>query len=856
MKQVSVCVVVLLTIASLAMAQTQSTTTKDSLLQLLKINRLAQHQLEVYHQLLKQRKKTNKAELKHYTVKINELLTEITSPKSLIKTYRLLGSAYHTKKLYSAAIKYYTQGLAVAREHSLVKKEAEMFYSIGRSYSKQKKKSKAINCFHQTVMIGRRAKYSKLEAFGLRGLATTYRYMNQFDSAKVYYQQELMLSKALQKHKREVEILGWLGIVCRSQGKYPKAIEWTRKSLQVAQKYNYPDKVATIYNNLGMIHKRIGAYAQALEWYYKALAYHEKYHHLNRLAIVCNNIGVVNKLRGKYDEALRFYMKGMQARKQTSNIKGLAKCYNNIGNIYLHQKQYDQALRYHLMGLKLKQQVGDIKSVAVSYMNLGDIYARQKQYNQALDYFKKSVEISNKYKDNWLVAHPLSAMGQAYRALGKYEQAAKHLNKALESAVKMGDPAVISIVADEFAKVEAVLGNYEKAYEYHQLFKQMADSLSSKQSTQRITRLQAEYEFQQEKDSLYKINIEQAAQIEKEALTIRLQYQLNVLGAVVLALVLGVLLFIYIGRQRYKKLNTQLIQQKSDLQVKSEELLQSKEEIATQRDILADKNTELSHYQYRIGKSFRAAQIIQDSLLSSRNSLHTFFSDHFVFYQPKDVVSGDFFWVGKVDNQVLLIAADCTGHGVPGAFMTLIGSKLLDTIIKINKVTQPAQVLKLLNQEVQTSLASSSATNENKIEIVAGMDAVVLCITPDTHDTYQIDFAGAKSGLLYFDVQQQAMQEIRGSRKSVGGFQSQKKKYESHHLHLAKGSTLYMGSDGVKDQHNKQRRRFGQEALNKLLSQNVHLPLYEQKQCIQNTLTTYMEGTEQRDDILWMGVKL
>jgi serine phosphatase RsbU (regulator of sigma subunit)/tetratricopeptide (TPR) repeat protein len=822
----------------------------------LKTSHSAQHQLEVYHQLLKQRKKIKKAELKHYTTKISALLSQITNPKTVIKTYHLLGAAHHTKKRYRAAIQYYTQGLAIAREHSLVEQKAEMFYLMGRTYSGQKKYSKAVRYFHKTLTISRQIKSSRLENYTLRGLSATFRSASQLDSAKRYYQQELVLIRALKKHKREVSILGWLGIVCRDQGKYPEAIEWTRKSLQVAQKYNYPDRAATTYNNLGMIYKRIGAYAKALEWYYKALTYHEKHQHLNKLAIVCNNMGVVNKLRGKHDEALRFYLKGMQARKQTSNIKGLAKCYNNIGNIYLHQKQYDQALKYHLMGLKLKQQIGDIRSVAVSYMNLGDVYVKQKQYDQALNYFQKSIDISEKYKDNWLVAHPLNAMGHTYSALGKHDTAAKYLNKALKNALKMGDPAVISMVANEFATVQATLGNYAKAYEYHQLFKQMADSLSSKQSTEKITRLQAEYEFKQEKDSLYKANLAQAAQIEKEALTIRFQYQLNVLGAVVLALVLGVLLFIYIGRQRYKKLNAQLVQQKSDLQIKSEELLQSKEEIATQRDILAHKNTELSHYQYRIGKSFRAAQIIQDSLLSSRDSLHTYFSEHFVIYQPKDVVSGDFFWVAKVDKQVLLIAADCTGHGVPGAFMTLIGSKLLDTIIKVNKVTEPVQVLNQLNQEVQTSLTPSSATSENKIEIVAGMEAVVLCITPDSQDTYQVDFAGAKSSLLYFDVQQQTIHEVRGSRKSVGGFQSRRKKYEPHHLHLAKGSVLYMGSDGVKDQHNLQRRRFGQEALNKLLSQYVHLPLQEQKQCIKNTLADYMEGTEQRDDILWMGVKL
>ena len=288
-----------------------------------------------------------------------------------------------------------------------------------------------------------------------------------------------------------------------------------------------------------------------------------------------------------------------------------------------------------------------------------------------------------------------------------------------------------------------------------------------------------------------------------------------------------------------------------ELQTSNEELTQMQEEISSQRDVLSAQNQKLLQYSTRINQSFYAAKLIQNAILPTHYELAKYFQEYFVLYLPKDVVSGDFYWLYRSPqtNRLILVVADCTGHGVPGAFMTLIGNNLLDNIIKIKQTESPAQVLTLLHEETQKVLHQKE--NEN----VNGMDAVVITLNQQGEDI-QVCFSGAKNSLLFYDSVQCSLQELKGSRKGIGGDQPDHIQFEEHSFTLKKESVLYLGSDGVADQNNLKRRKFGSQTLKQVLSENATLPLSQQKKCIEQALQNHMKGTEQRDDILWMGVKL
>lgn len=298
-------------------------------------------------------------------------------------------------------------------------------------------------------------------------------------------------------------------------------------------------------------------------------------------------------------------------------------------------------------------------------------------------------------------------------------------------------------------------------------------------------------------------------------------------------------------RQRTQKLQ----EFNEELQVLNEELKQTQEEVQTQRDFVEKQNQILSEANHRISLSIKTAQSIQDAVLPSQSKLKDLFRDYFVINRPKDVVSGDFYWVYQMNNKVFLVVADCTGHGVPGAFMTLIGANILDKIIQVKQVYNPAKILTFLHLEINKRLHQSKARNSN------GMDAVVISVE-SKYKHHKVTFAGAKNGIIYFDSQKNRLDTFQGTRKSIGGVQDERIQFENQHIILSDDSIIYLGSDGLEDQNNYRRKRFGRKHLLQLLNEIKSDSLKVQQAKIETTLENYMEGSSQRDDILWMGVKL
>lgn len=210
---------------------------------------------------------------------------------------------------------------------------------------------------------------------------------------------------------------------------------------------------------------------------------------------------------------------------------------------------------------------------------------------------------------------------------------------------------------------------------------------------------------------------------------------------------------------------------------------------------------------------------------------------------------GDFYWLNEVEGKTILVVADCTGHGVPGAFMTMIGNTLLDKIVRLRKITNPAEILETLHEEIWTVLRQEETDNNS------GMDAAVLTIKPDNEGNFDIVFAGAKNSLVYKTKEEKEVKEIIGVRKSIGGIQNKNISFKNHQIMFKKDWQLYLGSDGYEDQNDAKRKKFGRERLVKLLEKISDLPLSLQQKRLEEELEKYIKGTQQRDDILLIGIK-
>ena len=312
-----------------------------------------------------------------------------------------------------------------------------------------------------------------------------------------------------------------------------------------------------------------------------------------------------------------------------------------------------------------------------------------------------------------------------------------------------------------------------------------------------------------------------------------------------------------------------------ETQVMNEELRQTQEELQTQRDFvelqnkellktnqklesselilrkmnlqIKEKNKTLASTNNQIVLSMNSAKTIQEAILPYEGKFAEYFADYFIINRPKDVVSGDFYWFKESQGKVILVVADCTGHGVPGAFMTLIGANLLDKIVELEGVEQPSLILEKLHQEVQNLLKQKYTHNNN------GMDAVVISLEKRGSQEKLI-FAGAKNNILLWTNNE--IKELKGTRKSIGGIQNEEIQFENQESILQKGDLIYLGSDGLEDQNNSKRKKFGRNRIKSIIQENHHLSLSEQKQKFEQALGQHIEGTLQRDDILWMGVRL
>lgn len=257
---------------------------------------------------------------------------------------------------------------------------------------------------------------------------------------------------------------------------------------------------------------------------------------------------------------------------------------------------------------------------------------------------------------------------------------------------------------------------------------------------------------------------------------------------------------------------------------------------------------EIKFTNRQIMDSIQYAKRIQQAILISEKKLAETFKDFFVLYLPKDVVSGDFYWMNQTSTHIILAVVDCTGHGVPGAFMSMIGNALLNEIINEKHIYDPAKILMLLHKGVRQALKQDETDNAD------GMD-ICLCCLEYQGAQVQVQFAGAKRPLYY--ISQRTLGELPGDRKSIAGWRGEyERTFIKHKLRLQRGDTLYLGTDGYADTPNPKRKNFTHKRLKKLLVELMDMPLATQQQRLLKALQDYQQDAKQRDDITLVGIKL
>lgn len=270
-------------------------------------------------------------------------------------------------------------------------------------------------------------------------------------------------------------------------------------------------------------------------------------------------------------------------------------------------------------------------------------------------------------------------------------------------------------------------------------------------------------------------------------------------------------------------------------------LRESNANLAIQKALVEEKNSEVT-------KSIRYAKRIQEAILPENNAISAHFPEHFVLFKPRDIVSGDFYWFDHINGKSIVAVADCTGHGVPGAFMSMIGNTLMNKIIAEEKNTDPADILFEMRREIIASLKQTERSEPKD-----GMD-VALCIVD--HSKRELHFSGAFNPLIL--VQKGVVRKIKGSRMPVGYYYDRNEiPYESHSISYESGDSFYIMSDGFADQFGgKNDRKFGAKRFRDLIKSIQSQPMNLQKARLEEEHLDWKKSTPQLDDILIIGAKL
>jgi len=593
------------------------------------------------------------------------------------------------------------------------------------------------------------------------------------------------------------------------QGNSKQAFDYGLQALSLATQLNYPKKIGSAHNNLGDLYWYKSNYGSSCDHYFKALKIFENLKDKAAIADCYRNIGWIYINQHNYNEALNYFTKALTINQNLNKQKELGKNYNDIGIIYTELKKFDNAVKSYLNALKIQEKIGNKREMAAIYGNLSLVYDKMRKPGIAIQSLEKAIKISKEIGDKEYLSVVYCKLGEHYINSKKYDEAAANFKKALKFAKEIGYHNNIQNAYGNFIVLYEKQNDFRNAFEYAQLSSALKDTIYNESKNRQAIEISTKYES--EKKELMINSLEKDKEREKKFRTYLILFM-------VLIAVFAFVLFR--GNIQKRKANLALSFAYEEIELKNKD----------------------------ITDSINYAKRIQRAMLPFRKDIWAAFPQSFVLFKPKDIVSGDFYFLHKNNESVFIAVADCTGHGVPGAFMSMIGAGKLNEAVSLSSDT--SEILSLLNKGIKTALKQSDSDESTR----DGMD-IALC-SVDTENRI-VKYAGANRPLWLIRNGQTEVEEIKATKRAIGGLTEDNQQFESHELKLQLGDTFYIFTDGYADQFGGAKgKKLMTKKLKEILLEIQSKTMKEQKQCLANFLENWKAGTEQVDDILIIGIRV
>ena len=631
-----------------------------------------------------------------------------------------------------------------------------------------------------------------------------------------------------------------MGIFYTNKGDYASSLNYLNKALELWNKHeggkdqqlkaNALKRKPRTLSSIGIIYDNTGEYVKAIEFYLKALNYHETAGDKKGQATTLGNIGLVYYNLREFKRALGFYDKAVLLDSILKNNAGLGRHFGNMAMVFEEQQMQDKALYYYFKALKLKEENNNQYEVAYTLGNIGNAYAskaeankntakeREELYNKALEFENKALKLLQEIGDQNGIARNMGNIGIIFNKQKKNSDAEKYLINAIAICDEIGmlnEKMDFEIILSE---VYINLGNYKKALQHYKSYSAAHDSIFNTEKDKELTSRQLNYEFEKKQAE---VEIKTNAEKEKmQAVSDEAHKKQQVIIFAVACILLIAIIFSISLYSRFRITKKQKVI------------------IEHQKEIVEEKQKEIID-------SMNYAKRLQRAILATPENITQYIPNNFLFYKPKDIVAGDFYFFETSGEHILLAAADCTGHGVPGALVSVVCANALTRSVIEFGLTDPGKILDKTRELVLETFKKSGE------DVKDGMD-ISLCSFQKESKT--IKWAGAYNPLWYSN--NNAMIQIKADKQPIG-FTEDAKPFTTHTIQLESNDMFFLFTDGFADQFGGEKgKKFKYNNFEKLLMTNKNLSMTEQYNQLDTEFENWRGNLDQVDDVCVIGVRV
>ncbi|MCW3104729.1 MAG: protein serine/threonine phosphatase [Bacteroidetes bacterium] len=552
----------------------------------------------------------------------------------------------------------------------------------------------------------------------------------------------------------------------------------------------------------------------AIEYFTRSLKITEDMGDQKGTSAALNNIGVIYDGQEDYEKAKEYYERALKIIEKSGNKRAIALSYVNLGNVHRSLKEFERSIAYHERSLALSEEIQDdagtgvaLHSMAVAYYEMGDDA-------KALDLNNRSIPYYEKIGDQQGLMEVYNNLGQVYDRKGDNEKSIAYNRLALRISQEAGVAASVREASKSLYESYKKTGRYKDALEMYESYISMRDSIKNEESQKEMMKQEISYNFEKQKaldEKEHEKELAVAAEKENK------QKVISVAVGIGLLLVLLFAVFVVKRLQLTRKQKYIIEQQKDLVEEKQKEILDS----------------------------ITYAKRLQEAILPPENAMKELFPESFILYKPKDIVAGDFYWMEKVGEVVLIAVADCTGHGVPGAMVSVVCSNALNRAVLEFGITDPGKILDKARELVLETFAKSDK------DVKDGMDISLASVNVKSAE---IKWAGANNPLWYIEGGE--FKEITANKQPIGSSVNPQP-FTTHTLKLNKGDQFFLFTDGYADQFGGDKgKKFKSRPVKELLLQNAGLPANVQKEKLETIFMNWKTNIEQVDDVCILGVRL